>query len=149
MAVQWPLIAARLLELFPTLPGWGAVSVHDGAAYDSVKQIFCTVGHSDDGVATTAGTFDTVQSDDGFQYIETGQVACQLCFNKDNATPADARAALFPLLNQIDAAIRNDRTLGVLSPDSELRLNASVHSAQTIPGLGLTVLFSVDYVTST
>jgi hypothetical protein len=147
---QWPLVVNRLLALLPTLPGWaGVVSVHDGAAYDSVKQIFATVAHSDDGQTTQAGGYTSTLHLDGVSYAETGHVACQITYNDDRATITTARGALFPLLNQLDAAIRADRTLGVLSKEGTTDLDVSILSAQTIPGAAYTVPFTLHYFTVT
>lgn len=149
MAVQWPLLVSRLLVLLPTLDGWGQVSVFDGAAFDSSRPVFCTVAHSDDGQVTTAGSFATAQSDDGFQYSETGNVACQLTFTDDRATVAALRAKVFGLLDPLDAAIRADRRLGVLSADGYTQLDVNVTSTQLVEGAGLTLPFSINYFTVT
>lgn len=151
MAAQWPLVAARLLALLPTLPGgWDQVSVHDGAARDSVKRVFCTVGHSTDGLNSTAGTFSTTQSPDGFLIQETGSVACQLTYTDDAPSLATARAAVFPLLDTLLAYVQADRRLGgVLSPEGTSDLTFDVNSAQPIPGAALTVTFALHYFTVT
>lgn len=149
MALQWPLVVARLLTVLPNLSGWDVVTVFEGAAYDNSKSVFCTVAHSDDGMTTTAGQFVTAQSADGFQYAETGHVACQLTYTDDKAPPDVLRDKVFGLFNAVDAAIRADRRLGVLSPEGSAALDVSVTSMQVIQGAGLTVPFSITYFTVT
>ena len=150
MAAQWFAVKARLLALFPTLPGWnGVVSVHNGAALDSVKRVFATVGHSDDGQTTRAGHFASELNDDGFRYIETGNVACSLVINDPSITLDAAETLVASLFNEIDAAIRADRTLGVLSQDGEAHLEVDVLSTQPIPGAAITVPFDIAYFTVT
>lgn len=150
MAAQWPLVVARLLTVLPTLSGWGAVvSVHDGAARDSVRKVFCTVGHGTDGITSSAGAFTIAQAEDGFRDTESGTVVCQLAYSDDTPTLAPARAALFPLLDALVTYRRANRTLGVLSPEGTSEITFDVNSAQPIPGAAMAVLFTVTYFTVT
>lgn len=149
MATQWPRVAARLVALLPSLPHWAAVQVFDGAAYDVKAATFATVAHSTDGTTATAGSFTTTLAADGVQYVETGSVACQLTCTDDGPDIAPIRALIFTLFNDLEAAIRADRTLGVLSPEGTTDLAVDVSSIQAIPGESTTIAFSIDYYTVT
>lgn len=149
MSSQWPLVAARLYALLPTLPHWADVEVWDGAAFDVSKATFATVGHATDGVQTAAGTFTKTQASDGYRVIEQGSVACQITCTDDELDQAALRTLIFGLFDDIEAAIRTDRTLGVLSDEGTTDLTVDITSMQTIPGAATTVAFTVDYYTVT
>lgn len=146
---QWPLIVAHLVELFPTLPHWADVQVFDDAAYDVKKVSWATVGHSTDGTTTTRGHYTWTQAPDGFRYIEQGSVACTLSTSAAGPSLTAATGLIFTLLGDLEAQIRADRTLGVLSSEGTTDLTVDVSSAQEIPGSSVTVPFSIDYYTVT
>lgn len=149
MATQWPRVAARLFALLPSLPHWAAVQVFDGAAYDVKSATFATVAHSTDGTTTSAGSFVKSLAQDGIQYVEQGSVACQLTCTDDGPDIVAIRSLIFTLLDDLEAAIRADRTLGVLSPEGTTDLTVDVSSMQAIPGESITLAFSIDYFTVT
>lgn len=149
MSAQWPLVVGRLLELLPTLDGWSAVQVFDGAAFDPSSTVFATVGHGTDGLQTQAGSFSSQQDNDGFQRAETGTVVCQVCSSDDAQNVQSQRMALCVLLDAFDDAIRADRRLGVLSQEGTSFVSCDVTSMQTIPGADVTILFTFHYTTVT
>jgi hypothetical protein len=149
MATQWPLVVDRLVALLPTLPHWAVVEVHDGAAYDVKAVTFATVGHATDGVQTHAGSYTKTLSNDGVQYVERGSVACQIVCTDDISSVTQLRALIFGLLDDLEDAIRQDRTLGVLSQEGTADLSVDVSTMQTIPGATATIAFSIDYLTVT
>lgn len=149
MAAQWPRVAARLVALLPTLPHWAGVTVLNGAAYDVSTATWATVGHASDGMTTTAGSYRTTQAPDGYRYLEQGAVACEITCTDDGPDITAIRALMFSLLDDLEAVIRADRTLGVLSSEGTVDLTVDVGSFQSIPGAASTVVFSVEYLTVT
>lgn len=149
MATQWPLVRGRLLNLLPTLTGWDQVEVVGGTAVDTAKALICTVGHATDGTTSTAGNYTTAQAPDGFQYVEQGALTSQLSSFDSTVSIEDNLTTLFALLDQVDAAIRADRRLGVLSPAGYADMTVDVSSAQSVPGAFVSLTFSINYYTVT
>jgi hypothetical protein len=148
MAAQWPLVVSRLVEFLPTLPGWDQVTVCDGAAFDVKTALYNTVGHATDGVNTQAGNYTKTLTGEGSQYAESGSVVCQLGIGMDGDLSA-LRSTLFSLFDQLEAAIRADRRLGVLSQEGTCDLTVDLSSAQMIAGVSYAITWSLDYFTVT
>ena len=147
MAAQWPLIVARLLALLPTLSGWSGVTVIDGPLISAdVPTDYITVGYVAD---DQAGTGNTTQDPNGFQYVEIGTVRSQLNCETGDSDVAGMRARVFALYNAIDAAVRADRTLGVLSPAGTSELGYEVLSAQNAKGTAQSLVITLLYQTVT
>lgn len=149
MATQWPRVANRLLALLPTLPNWADVDVQAGAMFDTKAVTYATVGHATDGNTTTQGSYTKALALNGYQYEERGSVACQLVSFDDGPDLTDIRGTIFAMLDDLEDAIRADRTLAVLSPEGTTDLRVDVSSSQAIPGASMDVAFSVDYFTVT
>ena len=149
MATQWPLVAARLVELLPTLPGWSQVQVFDGPPpTQTMPATFAIVGHVlAEGEA--AGQYGTAQAPDGHRRIETGEVVCQLASQIGSAGVAFARAQAFSLMDALDEYIRSDRRMGVLSAEGTSRLAVNVMTAWNQSGTAQSLNFSVAYTTVT
>lgn len=147
MATQWPLVAQRLVDLLPTLPGWDQVSVFDGPPITGDDPAnYCTVGYVED---DQAGTYTTVQDPDGFQRQESGEVRSQLVCRTGEDNLSGMRALLFGLIDALDAAIRDDRRLGVLSPQGTSDLVVDVLSVQNEAGTAQAVVIALQYYTVT
>lgn len=149
MATQWPNVVTRLVALLPTLPSWGGVQVFRGAAYDVTAATFCTVAHATDGTLTAAGSYTTTQAADGYRYVEQGSVACQLVCTDDGPDLDELDALMFGLVDELDQAIRADRTLAVLSQDGFFDMSVNVQTAQAIPGAVAALAFTPTYYTVT
>jgi len=147
MGAQWPLVVARLMVMLPTLPGWAGVVVYDGPPVtDDAPIDYVSVGHVDN---DTAGTYTQTQDPNGFQYVETGAVRSQLtCISGDTA-PAATRARVFALMDAVEAAVRADRRLGVLSPAGTSELDVDVLSLQNSGGTAQQLTFTLHYQTVT
>jgi hypothetical protein len=148
MAAQWPRVVARLVALLPTLSGWDQVTVYDGQPVTEAKPTkYATVGyvHGND----HAGTYSTTQAGDGFRYAETGQVIGQLVCATGSVDLPGMRVTAFGLLDQIDLAIRADRTLGVLSPEGTTDLSVDPLPASNKQGTALALVFTLTYYTVT
>jgi hypothetical protein len=147
MATQWPLVVARLLVLIPALPGWDQVSIFDGPPVtDDVPVDYLTVGFVDN---DTAGSYTQVQDPNGFQYVETGLVRSQLTCTSGDTDMASDRARVFALVDALEAAVRDDRRLGVLSPAGTSELEVEVLSLQTSGGSSIALMFTLHYTTVT
>ena len=147
MATQWPLIVARLLALLPTLPGWSGVTVIDGPLVSAdVPTDYVTVGYVAD---DQAGTYNTTQDPNGFQYIEVGTIRSQLNCSTGDSDLVGMRARAFALIDSLDAAIRADRRLGVLSPAGTSELEVEVLSMQNANGTASSLVFTLLYQTVT
>jgi len=147
MATQWPLIVARLVALLPTLSGWSGVTVIDGPLVSAdVPTDYVTVGYVAD---DQAGTYNMQQDPNGFQYIEVGTVRSQLNCSTGDADLVGMRARVFALIDSLDAAIRADRRLGVLSPAGTSELEVEVLSMQNANGTAQSLVFTLMYQTVT
>jgi hypothetical protein len=147
MAAQWPLVVARLLELLPTLPGWSGVDVLDGPPVTAeVPTDYATVGYVAD---DNAGAYTTVQDPNGFLSVEDGTVRSQLSCVTGDVDLASTRIRAFALADALDAAVRADRTLGVLSPAGTSELVVDVITAQNGNGSGQSLIFTLHYQTVT
>ena len=147
MGAQWPLVVARLLTLLPTLSGWSDVVILDGPLVSAdVPTDFVTVGYVAD---DQAGSYTQTQDPNGFQYIETGFVRSQLnCSTGDTDMPG-MRARVFALMDAVEAAVRLDRRLGVLSPAGTSELDVDVLSLQNSAGTAQQLTFTLHYQTVT
>ena len=147
MATQWPLVVARLLTLLPTLPGWAAVSVLDGPLISAdVPTDYVTVGYVDN---DQAGSYTQTQDPNGFQYIETGTVRSQLNCTTGDTDLMGMRTRVFALMDAIEAAVRADRRLGVLSAAGTSELDVDVLSLQNSAGTAQQLTFTLHYQTVT
>jgi hypothetical protein len=147
MATQWPLVVARLVALLPTLPGWAGVTVFDGPPVTAeVPTDYVTVGYVAD---DKAGDYNTVQDDNGFQRVETGTVRSQLSCVTGDVDLAGTRARAFTLMDAVDAAVRADRRLGVLSPYGTSGLAVEVITVQNANGTVQALIFTLHYQTVT
>lgn len=148
MAVQWPNVAAGLVALLPTLPGWQQVSVFDGPPVSSdTPTDWVTVGFLEGDVA---GTYTVMQDPSGFMYAEAGEVRCHLACNSGDTDLSQVRGRAFGLANALDTAIRGDRTLGgVLPPESSVELAVDVQSVQDPKGSAQALVLTVRYTTVT
>jgi len=147
MGAQWPLVVARMNTLLPTLSGWDAVMVSDGPLISAdVPTDYVTVGYVDD---DTAGDYNQTQDPNGFQYVETGTVRSQLnCVTGDTDLPS-MRARVFALMDALEAAVRADRRLGVLSPAGTSELDVEVLSLSNENGTAQSLVFTLHYQTVT
>lgn len=149
MAAQWPLIITRLVTYLPTLAGWSAVTVYDGKPVtDDFPLVYCTVGYVYDD--QNAGTYSTTQDPDGFRIQETGEIRNQITAQTgDDITLPAIRTQLFTYTDAFDAAIRADRTIGVLSKDSSIDLIVEPLPIQNSKGTAFSAVFTVRYFTIT
>lgn len=153
MAAQWPLIVNKLVTLLPTLAGWSAVDVIDGRpVQDVTADQYCTVGFvtSPNNADEHAGSYTQTQDPDGFQYVESGTVRCQVT-SATGATDIPAqRTALFVLCNAVEGSVRADRTLGgVLAPASTLDLHVEVLAVANQSGSAVSAVLTFSYTTVT
>ena len=147
MGAQWPLVVGRLLVLLPTLPGWSNVTIFDGPPVTAdVAADYVTVGYVAD---DTGGTYVQVQTPDGFRCEETGTVRSQLSSVTGDTDLASVRTRVFALIDQVQAAVRADRRLGVLSPEGTTELDVDVLSLQNSGGAAQSVVFTLHYLTIT
>jgi hypothetical protein len=147
MATQWPLVVARLVALLPTLPGWSGVTAFDGPPVTAeVPTDYVTIGYVAD---DHAGSYDTVQDPSGFRWVETGTVRSQLSCVTGDIDLAGTRARVFVLMDAVDAAVRADRRLGVLSPEGTAELAVDVITVQNANGTAQSLIFTLHYQTVT
>lgn len=148
MAAQWPLVVNRLVALLPTLSGWSVVTVIDGKPItDDRPSNYCTVGYVVDD--DNAGTYTTVQAPDGFRYQETGEIRSQATVQTGDDDLPGMRSLLFSLTDAIEAYIRSDRTIGVLSKDSTLDMAVDPKPIQNSKGTAFSSVFTLRYFTTT
>jgi len=147
MATQWPIIKARLIALLPTLPGWSGVTVINGPLVSAdVPDDYVTVGYVAD---DQAGTFNTQQDPNGFQRIEVGTIRSQLNSTTGDTDLDAVEARMFALFDSLDAAVRADRRLGVLSPAGTSECEGEVLSLKNANGTAACLVFTLLYQTVT
>ena len=147
MASQWPRVVDRLVQLLPTLSGWEDVVVYDGPpTRDPPPLNYATVGYSEMG---EGGNYSTAQDSDGFQIDENGTIITELTFFSGSQVVSDARALMFTALDSVDAAVRADRRLGVLSQEGTSSFNVSVTPVWDGQGSAVRAQFSLIYYTVT
>ncbi|GAC1375211.1 MAG: hypothetical protein NVSMB4_03250 [Acidimicrobiales bacterium] len=147
MASQWPLVVSRMVTLLKGLPAWSNVAVYDGPPVTGdIPNQWCTVGYVED---DKAGNYVGTQHDDGFSRHETGEVRCQLACNTGDDDLPGMRTQLFGLLDAVDAAVRADRRLGVLSPEGTSTFSVEVESFKSAHGTAQVAVFALHYTTVT
>lgn len=140
------IIAAQVAAL-PTLPGWGAVRVFEGAPLtrEGLRR-WCTVGYvpGDDGPAVHLEPVVTAQA----QTTEAGSILSHLVVGA--ADVAAARAVIFPLLAGWAAWLRADAIPAAgLLPGAYLALLADVTLTTTRAGGTATAVVTTSYTAST
>ncbi|GAC1374656.1 MAG: hypothetical protein NVSMB4_02320 [Acidimicrobiales bacterium] len=147
MSAQWPKVVNRLLTLLPTLPGWSGVTLFDGPPVTGDNpNLFATIGYVKD---DQAGNYTSTQHDDGFNRHETGEVKCELVVNSGDPGLSGVRAQAFALMDALDASLRSDRRMGVLSPEGTSTLVVDVLSITDPAGTAQALTFAVHYTTVT
>lgn len=149
MSSQWPLVAGWLAAKLPTLPGWGAVQVFDGLPSSGDNpSLYATVAYVPDGQGV--GTFSKTRADDGFRWIEQGDVRNQLVSTGGDADIEPYSVDVFTLADALEAEIRSNRTLdGTLSTDSNVDLTVEVVEVQNSRGTAATLVLTLSYYTVT
>jgi hypothetical protein len=150
MTTVWPLAYTGLLTLLPTLPGWSATTVYDGApesgdapGTDGVSR-YIAVGFVED--EQGAGSFQQNPDGDGYFDIETGEVRSELYVGNGDGDLAGARTAAFALIDSLKAALAADRTIaGALPHGSTSSVSADVLPAKDSNGAGVLLILSVSY----
>jgi hypothetical protein len=142
-----PLIIGANVAKLPTLDGWSAVAVYEGAALrrDDVRE-WCTVGHvgGADGPVVTLEPVPTSQG----QASEAGTIVSELVVAA--ADVATARARVFALLAPWAAWLARDRTLdGALLSTSDLHLSADVALATVARGATASAVVTITYAATT
>jgi len=146
MSAQWPRVKSWVAAKLPTLPGWSSVTVFAGTpTTGDSPQAYATVGYVRDG---EAGSYSQTRSDDGFRWVENGELHCQLVCTSGDMTPGTFEASVFALIDALEANLRADRSLGgTLPPDSQVDLDVTVQ--QFIQGTAATLVLTIRYLTVT
>lgn len=146
--IYWPVVQQRLVALLPTLTGFTGVKIHDAVVLeDADAKSFVIVGGTtpEDGGRVEAGAwqFETITHSNA--RAERGTVVCEFAvWGGDETLPA-YRATAFDLVDELDAAIRADQTLGVLPVPSTTDLSADVVSVQDSNQAEQRLIVSVSY----
>lgn len=147
MSAQWPLVAARLVALLPTLDGWDSVTVYDGPATGGSPQAYTTVGFVPG--TDSGGSYTTALWADGFQTAENGTVIGQLVCETGGRDIPGMRAQAFALMDALDAAVRADRRLGVLSAEGTSSLTVDPMPGWKKQGTAYGLNWTLSYFTVT
>ncbi|MGZ4617175.1 MAG: hypothetical protein ACXV3F_00295 [Frankiaceae bacterium] len=148
MAAQWPHVKAWLAATIPTLSGLSDVQVFTGPPVSGEDpDRYVTIGYVTD---DKGGTYQQVQSDDGFVWQETGEIHSQIVAQSGDEDESIAEGGAFAIADAIDAAIRNDRRLGnTLSPDSTVESVVEVLSVSNAAGTATALVHTLRYITTT
>ena len=151
--IYWPVLRRRLVELLPTLPAFDGVQGYDGRPRQNVGvREWVSVGWSTfgpDGGTRGNGLGDSGSFSPGEETVtgmesENGTVMCEIgVWGGDKNVDYEARA--FELVDAIDAAIRADKTLGVLPESSTTSVGAEVVAGWDSNGKSTRLILSVDY----
>lgn len=149
MATKWLTVHDRLTQLLPTLPGWAGVEVFVGRAVTGdAPTDYVTVGYAQ--LEDSGGDFSHEPHSGGWGTNEVGSVRCELVCSSGDPTDMDTlRVRAFTLIDELEAEIRRDQTLGVLRPGSTSRLVVDVVPSQTTAGAQHRLAFTLEYLTVT
>ena len=147
MSAQYPLIVARLVVLLPTLGGFGPFTVNDGpfVATDPPPN-YVLVGATS---GEEAGSYAIEQAPDGFRWQERGLIHNEVLAGTGDSDPAAARTVVQAALDGIDAAVRVDRRLGVLSAEGTSSFMVTLAPVLDIQGSAFYARFALNYFTVT
>lgn len=147
MAAQLPVIKARLLVLFPTLAGWTNIVVISGQPGTTFPgDNYCTVGYNSDG---QAGYYRSEQDGSGARWIETGSLSCELVCKAGDEDLTITETRVQAALDGVDAAVRADRRLGVLSQEGTSSFSVTDLPVLSPDGTAFIARFTLDYYTVT
>jgi hypothetical protein len=141
---MWPVVAQRLVDLLPTLPGWADVKVFDGSpATEARPTKYVLVGAREDD--ETAGSFTQEPSPVGNTFFdETGSVASYLVCQTGSSTLRAVRDEAFTLAGALQQHLRTEPLLAVLPTGSTTSLEIEVQSRQR-GGSGQALLLTLSY----
>lgn len=144
MAVLWPAVYAWELAALPTLPGWSDVAVYDGPPVTGDDpEWYVTVGWVND---PEAGTWQRQRAPSGMEMLEEGDIRSTLTCQTGDVDLASMRTKAFDLINEFAATVEVDRSLGgILPPQSEVSVAATVQSIQNPQGSAQSVTFALHY----
>lgn len=146
MATRWLTVHDRLIETLKTL--WWDVAVFEGRAVTGdAPTDYATVGYVP--LEDSGGDFSHSPHSDGWGTRETGSVRGELVVQSGDADLRPLRVRAFGLVDQLEAEIRRDQTLGVLPAGSTTRLTVDVLPSQTTAGAAQRLTFSLEYETTT
>jgi len=149
---QWPIIYNRLLTWMPARPAFAACPVYDGPEIDGQQtDTFCTVGYvrESSGGDGSAGTFSQDRSGNGFQTVETGVIHGEIYAGNGDGNLAAARTAAFALVDDIQAGLVADQTLGILPQGTSMWLTVDPLSPSTAAGVAQWLPLSINYIVTT
>lgn len=145
MAVAWPSVKARLVELLPTLTP-AAAMVFDGPVPTGEQPAsYWTVGWQPSTDDEDAGSFEQTTGKDGFSAAETGTVLLELAVVDGADMPSS-----FTLFDALADYVQATPTLGILVTGTTSGLSAAVVPEQNRAGavhrLLVTFTYSTDVV---
>lgn len=109
---------------------------------------YVTVGYAQ--LEDSGGDFSHEPHSGGWGTNETGSVRCELvCQSGDPSDMTRLRNKAFGLIDELEAEIRRDQTLGVLRQGSTSRLVVDVIPVQDSTGAQQRLAFSLEYLTVT
>lgn len=147
MAAQWPHIRARLVVLLPTLPGWNGIKVYPGRVPTGSPPVkYATVGWTS---ADESGSYNSTQDPNGFQWQEAGIVHGEIVCSSGSKDQSITEAQIQAALDGLDAAVRADRRLGVLSPAGTSSFTVTLAPVLNNQGSAYLARFFLDYLTVT
>lgn len=145
MAVAWPGVKVRLVELLPTLPGFEDVFVLDGpfvSGEDPPRWV--TVGWQDSTEDDSAGSYQQTQTGPGgYLSEETGTVLMEFAA----VTGDPEMPSAFGLVDALQDSVQADQTLGLLTPGSTVTLVVEVVQEQNASGAAQRLLVGLNYFT--
>jgi len=139
----WPAVVGALVAKMRALPAFADVEVYDGPPVTDDRPLaYATVGY----VAgdTDAGTWARSRRND-FRVEEVGTVRCQLVAQTGDTDLPAVRAQLFALIDALDALLRADQRLGVLSADGTCEMAADVLSVMDQQGTAQAAVVTFTY----
>jgi len=142
VAVLWPIVRDRLVEILPTLPGFTSVTVYDGPVTSGdTPGTYVTVGWQPVTEEVSAGSFTQLEGPDGFSVTEDGAVLMEFAAVTGDSTVPDAFAMYGALATWLQANPR----LGILVPGSLASLQVEVAEAQNTSGAVQRLLVALLY----
>lgn len=139
----WPTLKNRLVALLPTLDGWAGTVVYNGppvtaAVPTSYATVGFVVGEDFAGSAEQVTGIGDIDS-------EAGTIRSEIVCTTGAVDLPSMEAAAFALFDSWNAAVRADRTLGVLPKGSTCSLAVDVDPRQSGDGASQRLTVTLTY----
>lgn len=140
----WAAVKAALVSALPAVVG-SSVTVYDGPVVTGeAPRAYLTIGNQPSSEQGSSGVFSQANGPDGFAWLETGTVLCELgALSADPTLPS-----VFASFDAITAYLAGNQLLaGSMFASATVSASAEVVQLQTTAGATQHLLISINYQT--